>query len=77
MPVLVDKELQYFSDNQQAGTMPFLSAGHAHPGTEVVSVWLGTFVPCFLAAYILAERRSPKAMLHLIVPVLLQQDLLL
>ena len=38
---------------------------------------LCTFVPHFLAPLFLGEQRSPKAMLQLIVPVLVQQDLLL
>ena len=39
--------------------------------------YLFTFVPHFLAPLFLAERRSPKAMLQLVVTALVQQDLLL
>ena len=77
VPVLVEEVLQYFVDNPQADFMPVLQAGQAHPGTETVFVRMSTFVPHFLAPLFLAERRSPKAMLQLIVPVLVQQDLLL
>jgi hypothetical protein len=34
-------------------------------------------VPYFLASYFLAERRSPKTILQLIVPVIMKQNLLL
>ena len=57
--------------------MPTLLAGQVHPGTETVFVRMSTFVPHFLAPLFLAERRSPKAMLQLVVPALVQQDLLL
>ena len=77
VPVLVEEVLQYFVDNPQADFMPVLPVGQAHPGTETVFVRMSTFVPHFLAPLFLAERRSPKAMLQLIVPVLVQQDLLL
>jgi hypothetical protein len=77
MPVLVQEVLQYFVDFPQVDYMPVLLAGQAHPGTETVFVRMSTFVPHFLASLFLAERRSPKAMLQLIVPVLVQQDLLL
>ena len=77
MPVLVEEVLQYFANNLQAESMPMLPAAQAPPGTETVFVRLCTFVPHFLAPLFLAERRSAKAMLQLIVPVLVQQDLLL
>ena len=75
--VLVEEVLEYFVDNPQADFMPVLPAGQAHPGTETVFVRLCTFVPHFLALLFLAERRLPKDMLKQIVPVLVQQDLLL
>jgi hypothetical protein len=77
MPVLAEEVLQYFAYNPHADNMPVLPAEQAHPGTETVFVRLCTFVNHFLAPLFLAERRSPKAMLQLIVPVLVQQDLLL
>ena len=77
VPVLVEEVLQYFVDNPQADYMPALPAGQAHPGTETVYVRMSTFVPHFLAPLFLAEQRSPKDMLKQIVPVLVQQDLLL
>jgi hypothetical protein len=70
MPVLVEEVLQYFVDNPQADFMPVLPVGKAHPGTETVFVRMSTFVPHFLAPHFLVERRSAKAMLQLIVPVL-------
>ena len=76
MPVLVEV-LQYSADNPQADTMPVLLAGQAQPGTETFFVRLSTFVPHFLASYFLAERRLPKAMLQLIIPVMMHQDILL
>ena len=77
MLVLVEEVLQYFVDNPQADFMPVPPVGLVHPGTETVFVRMSTFVPHFLAPLFLSERRSPKAMLQLIVPVLVQQDLLL
>jgi hypothetical protein len=77
VPVEVEEVLQYFDNNPQADYMPSLPAGQVHPGTETVLVRMSTFVPHFLAPLFLAERRSPKAMLQLVVPALVQQDLLL
>jgi hypothetical protein len=57
--------------------MSMLPTAQANPGTETVFVRLCTFVPQFLAPLFLPEQRSAKAMLQLIVPVLVQQDLLL
>ena len=57
--------------------MPMLLAAQATPRTETAFVRLCTFVPHFLAPLFLAERRSAKAMLQLLVSVLVQQDLLL
>ena len=54
-----------------------ITAWASTPRTETVFVRLCTFVPHFLAPLVLAEQRLPKAMLTLIVPVLVQQDLLL
>ena len=54
-----------------------LLTGQAHPRIEIVLVRLSTFVPHFLAHLFLAEHWLPKAMLQLIVPVLVQQSLLL
>jgi hypothetical protein len=55
--------------------MPFLLAGQAQPRTDIVSVRLSIFMSAFLGSYFLAERRSSKALLQLIVPVFVQQDL--
>ena len=77
VPVLVEEVLQYFANNLQAESMPMLPAAQAPPGTETVFVRLCTFVSHFLAPLFLTERRLAKAMLQLIVPVLVQQDLLL
>ena len=77
VPVDVEETLQYIDNNPQSDYMPTLLAGQVHPGTETVFVRMSTFVPHFLAPLFLAERRSPKAMLQLGVPALVQQDLLL
>jgi hypothetical protein len=77
IPVLVPEVLQNFVDNPQVDYMPVLLAGQVHPGTETVFVRMSTFVPHFLSPLFLAEQRLPKAMLQLIVPVLVQQDLLI
>ena len=77
VPVEVEEVLQYFDNNPQSDYMPVLLAGQVHPGTETAFVRMSTFVPHFLASLFLAERRSPKAMLQLVVPVLAQQNLLL
>ena len=68
--VNVDEALQYFDNNPQSDYMPALTAGQVHPGTETVFVRMSTFVPHFLAPLFLAEHRSPKAMLQLVVPAL-------
>jgi hypothetical protein len=76
--VLVEEVLKYFANNLQADSMPMLPAAQAPPRTETVFVRMSTFfVPHFLAPLFLAEQRSAKAMLQLIVPVHVQQDLLL
>ena len=77
--VLVEVEdvLQYFDNNPQSDYMPALAAGQVHPGTETVFIRMSTFVPHFPARLFLVEHRSPKAMLQLAVPALVQQDLLL
>jgi hypothetical protein len=77
VPVLAEEVPQYFIDNPQSDYMPVLTAGQANPGAETVFVRLCIFVPHFLAPHFLAECRSPNAMLQQIVPVLVQQDLLL
>ena len=75
--VNVEEVLQYFDNNPQSDYMPALSAGQVHPRTETVFVRMSTFVPHFLAPLFLAECWSPKAMVQLVVPALVQQDLLL
>ena len=77
VPVLVEEVLQNLANNPQKDSMPMLPAAQAPPRTETVFVRLCTFVPHFLAPLFLAEGRSPKAVLQLLVPVLVQQDLLL
>ena len=77
VPDLVEGVLQNLANNPQAESMPMLPAAQAPPGTETVFVRLCTFVPHFLAPLFLAEQWLAKAMLQLIVPVLVQQDLLL
>ena len=77
MLVLAEEVLQYSVDYPQPDYMYVLLAGQAHPRAETVFVRMSTFVPLFLAPLILAECRSPKAILQLIVPVLVQLDLLL
>ena len=74
--VLVEEVLQYFVNYPQVEAMPMLPAAQANPRTETISVRLCIFVPDFLAPLFLEERRSPKAILQLIVP-LGHQDLLL
>ena len=78
VPVLDEEVLQYFVDNQHTDTMPshcYLLGRHTLGLKQFLSN--STFVPHFLASYFLAETRSPKAMLLLIVLVLVQHDLLL
>ena len=77
MAVKVKEVLQYFDNNPQIDYMPALPAGQVNAGAETVLVRMSTFVPHFLAPLFLAERWSPKAMLQLVVPALVQQDLLL
>ena len=72
VPVSFEDVLQHFDGNPQADSMPVLPAAHATPGTETVSVRLCIFVTDFLAG-----RSSLKVILHQIVSVLAQQDLLL
>ena len=50
--------------------MPALPAGQVYPGTEADFVRMGTIVPHFLAPLFLAEHRSPKTILQLVVPAL-------
>ena len=75
--VEVEEVLQYFDNNPQSDYMPAPPAGLVHPETETLFVRMGTFVPHILTPLFLAERWSPKAMLQLVVPALVQQDLLL
>ena len=75
MPVNVEEVLQYFDNNPQSDYMPALPAGQVHPGTETLSVRMSIFVPHFLASLFLSKRWSPKTMLQLVVPALMQQDL--
>ena len=77
VPVNVEEVLQYLDNNPQLDYMPALPAGQVHPGTETVLVRMSTFVPHFLVPLFLAECWSPKAMLQLVVPAPVQQDLLL
>ena len=77
VPVEVKGALQYFDNNPQPNYLSALSAGQVHPRTETVLVRMSTFVPHFLALLLLAECQSPKAMLYLAVPSLVQQHLLL
>ena len=77
VPIFVEEVLQYLVNNPQEDTLPMLLTGQAHPRIEIVLVRLSTFVPHFLAHLFLAEHWLPKAMLQLIVPVLVQQSLLL
>ena len=75
--VKVEEVLQYFDNNAKSDYITALPAGQVHPGTETVFVRMSTFVPHFLAHLFLAECWSSKAMLQLVVPALVQQDLLL
>jgi hypothetical protein len=75
--VLVEEVLQNFVNYPHAESMPILPAAQATPRTVIISIRLCIFVPDFLAPPFLAERRSPEAILQLIVPVLGHQDLLL
>ena len=77
VPVNVEEVLQYFVNNPQLDYMADLLTGQVHPGTETVLVRMSTFVPHFLAPLFQAEHHSPKAMLQLVAPALMQQDLLL
>ena len=77
VPIKVEEVLHYFDNNPQSDYMPALPAGQVHPRTETDFVRMSTFVPHFLAPLLLAEHQSPKAMLQLVVPALVQQDLLL
>ena len=76
VPVLVEEVLQYFANNQKASTMPVVPAVQATFGTEKHFVLLSTFLSHFLPSYFLLERRSPKAILQVIVPVNMEQDFL-
>lgn len=77
LTVDVEEVLQCFMDNPQLDYMPVLQARQVHPWTETVFVGMSTFVSHLLAPHFLAGYQSPKAMLHLVVPAMVQQDLLL